>query len=264
MFEKVQSGCFLPEVSLLSCTFGFDLQSSSQNTSHCYSAPPSRKTRFVLFFFFGQKWGVWESYCLCLNGSVQWAVDDGVQSLLILRLGETLWCGGTWKQSSAAQDPKWSLTIIKQYHPGDGGCGGVGVEIQRCALGSQWVVLSNTPVTMVPHPTHILDAGSIYTTFSSFHSIWQILNWIWRIKKNATLPTESGGVLQNPLPGPPRRISKCFVSSCTAEGRVDHMCTQSQPSKTAWNESKFNWEVLLEEFCQSRLLWFIWILGNVL
>lgn len=72
---------------------------------------------------FGQEGGVWGSHCLYLNGSVRWAIDDGVQSLLIPSLGETLWCGGTWKERAAAQDPKWSLTIIKYYHP-EAGVGG--------------------------------------------------------------------------------------------------------------------------------------------
>lgn len=61
--------------------------------------------------------GVWRSHCLYSNGSVRWAIDDGVQSLLIPRLGETLWCGGTWKERAAARDPERSLTIIKYYHP---------------------------------------------------------------------------------------------------------------------------------------------------
>lgn len=107
---------------------------------------------------FGEEGGVWGSHCLYLNGSVRWAIDDGVQSLLIPRLEETLWCGGTWKQRPAARDPKWSLTIIKYYHPEAGvnrdtgtqagqqlGRGGRGV-----CWGPQWVVYSYTPTPPQP------------------------------------------------------------------------------------------------------------------
>lgn len=73
---------------------------------------------------FGPEGGVWGSRCLYSNGSARWAIDGGIQNQLIPGSGETLWCGGTWKQRAAAWDPGWSLTIIKYYHPEAGGARG--------------------------------------------------------------------------------------------------------------------------------------------
>lgn len=127
---------------------------------------------------FGQEGGVWGSHCLYLNGSVRWAIDDGVQSLLIPRLGETLWCGGTWKERAAARDPKWSLTIIKYYHPEAGRGGGwrgrgvrqrywdtgraaAGPERRGVCWGPSGWSTANPPPNLLTHPlTHILDFGN--------------------------------------------------------------------------------------------------------
>lgn len=87
-----------------------------------------------------------------------------VQSLLIPRLGETLWCGGTWKQRAAARDPKWSLTIIEYYHPG---AGGGGAEIQTGTqagqrLGQGDEACAGAPVggLYTPAPTTYWTLGS--------------------------------------------------------------------------------------------------------
>lgn len=78
---------------------------------------------------FSQEGGVWISHCLCSNGSVRWAIDDGVQSLLIQRLQKALW---SWKQRAAAGDPGWSPTIIKYYHTESGR-----MEMQRARPNGQ-------------------------------------------------------------------------------------------------------------------------------
>lgn len=99
---------------------------------------------------FSQEGGVWISHCLCSNGSVRWAIDDGVQSLLIQRLQKALWCGGTWKQRAAAGDPGWSLTIIKYYHTESGGwrCREPGSRAGVCWRPSGWsAVLCGHPLT---------------------------------------------------------------------------------------------------------------------
>ncbi len=132
---------------------------------------------------FGQEGGVWGSHCLYSNGSVRWAIDDGVQSLLIPRLGETLWCGGTWKQRAAARDPKWSLTIIKYYHPAGGEAeiqgprqGSGWARETRRVQGPQWVVYSYTPTptnthwTLGTHSQWTMLFSRVQCAFRPFHA----------------------------------------------------------------------------------------------
>lgn len=156
-----------------------------------------------------------------------------VQSPLIPRLGETLWCGGTWKQRAAARDPKWSLTIIRYYRPGAGGGGGGGTDRDpgRAAAGPgrRGVCWGPSGWSLHPCPHNILDFRipqsadrAVFhgenAAFRFFFFSTQLLMWadIFSFRAEGARcrgPSQSSAYLRRPRVSPLMSacMGKCFV-----------------------------------------------------